>query len=118
MSQRRLDFLGVGLQHLDVLHLAGMWLERHALMARDDVEMQVEDRLTGGRLVELDDGDAVGVEGLLGGDGESSARPGSAWTAPPDRRRAGCANGVFGMTSVCPVACGITSMKASVSSSS
>ena len=37
----------------------------HALVARDDVVVQVEHRLAAGRLVELHDGDAVGGEGRL-----------------------------------------------------
>ena len=39
-----------------------VWLDGHALEARHDMEMQVEHRLAARRLVELVDGDAVGIE--------------------------------------------------------
>ena len=58
---RLAELLGVLGEHRLILHLAGMRLERHAVEARDDVEMEVEDRLAGDRLVELDHRDAVGA---------------------------------------------------------
>ena len=50
-----------------VFHGARMPLQLYALIDRYDVKMQVEDRLAGGRLVELEDLYPVSVEGPLGG---------------------------------------------------
>ncbi len=61
------ELLGGGLKLVLRRHLAGMRLQRHAVEARDDMDMQVEDHLPAGGLVELLDGDAVGAEGLDAG---------------------------------------------------
>jgi hypothetical protein len=79
--------------------------------------MQVEHRLAGSRLVELYDPDALGMKGLLRGFGNLL----HGRHQPHERRWVGIENVAgrhFGITSVCPSACGITSMKASVCSSS
>ena len=57
------DPLPKGRQRLGLLHDAAMRSQRHAGPARHNMEMQVEDRLAAGGLVELQDGQAVGVEG-------------------------------------------------------
>ena len=53
------------LQNGTVFHLPAMGLQAHALVAGDDVEMQVKDRLSGRRLVELGNENAIGLKGLL-----------------------------------------------------
>lgn len=105
------------LQHLTIGHYAGMRLQRLAFLARNDVEMQVEHGLASRRFVELGDEHAIRIEGLLGshceflhhGDGSCQHfRVGIEQIAGAglgnDQQMAG--------------ACGITSMKASVCSSS
>ena len=114
---RLAELLGVRGEHLLILHLAGVRLERHAVEARDDVEVEVEDGLAGGRLVELDHRHAVGVEGALRG--PRDLLHGAHQRA--EGRRVGVedvARGRRGTTRVWPVPCGITSMKATTWSSS
>src|SRR5437868_966528 len=62
--QRLTDALGVLREHRLVGHLAGVQLERLALVAGNYVEMDVENGLPGRRLVELDDAHAVRLERL------------------------------------------------------
>ena len=56
------SFLACLGQHVRLFLLARRRLHRHAGLARDDVNMQVEHHLSAGAFVELLDGDAVGAE--------------------------------------------------------
>lgn len=82
-------------------------------MAGNDVEMQMEHRLSGRRFVELGDEHTIGVE-------ESLTALATFWTTVMAWVRVvGSASrmlreGAFGTTSTWPGACGITSMKATV----
>ena len=51
-------------QHVRLFLFAGRRLHRHAGLARDDMNVQVEHHLAAGALVELLDGDAVGRKRL------------------------------------------------------
>ena len=69
--ERVADLLGIRGEHVRLFHLAPVRHQRHALVAWNDVEMQMKNRLSAGRLVELDDGDAVGGGARLGGAGSA-----------------------------------------------
>jgi hypothetical protein len=82
-----------------------------ALVDRDDVEVQMEHRLSGRRLVELHDPDAVRPQRRLRRPPAAVHRDGGG-----QRRRIGVeqvARRAFGMTSRCPFDCGKMSMIAS-----
>ena len=59
------DFSGDGLQGLGVHHAAGMKAQLHAVAARDDMEMDMEDALAGGRAIQHRQHDAGRVQSLL-----------------------------------------------------
>ena len=98
-------------------HLAGMRSQRHALETGNDVDVEVEDDLSAGALVELLHGDAVCAQRRDAGAGVVCSR------APSNRRErlrrasSRLRHGVLGTTSMWPSPRGMMSMKASVSAS-
>ena len=63
LTQCTPQFLRVRGEGLLVGHAAGVGAQRHAVKARDHVDVGVEDDLAAGGFVELLDGDAAGAEG-------------------------------------------------------
>src|SRR5690606_31252502 len=64
---RRLDLFGVLREHGRIGHPPRMRAQLFSFVTRNDVEVQVEDGLTRGGIVELRDTDAVGLERPLYG---------------------------------------------------
>ena len=90
-GQRSPELLGGGLQLFLWRHLPGVWFHRHAVEARDHMDVQVEHHLSAGRFVELLDRDAVGAKRRLRTRGQPSEPPRKAGPEPRRAHRGCCA---------------------------
>ena len=90
-------------EDLRVRHVARVEAQVEALVARHDVEMEVEHGLPGRTAVQLRDQDARRVEGALAPRARRAAWSGSSRRARPATRRTGSRPAARGMTSVWPV---------------
>ena len=92
-------------------------LQRVVLVARDHVEVEVEDRLPGGRPAGVEDVEAVGLERLVHPRAPAGGRRASCARGPRRRSPSGRRECARGTTSAWPRVAGLMSMKATVCSS-